>query len=200
MHRYCDLDELRRVVPLAIVVMGVSGCGKSTLGTELADKIGCHFLEGDSFHSSEAIAKMHAGSALSDADRWPWLERLGHAIDQEVQTNNVVVAACSALKRAYRDKLNATISAPLFFVLLDVDSVELERRLNSRSDHYMPASLLSSQLMTLERPQNNELAFAIDAIPSPPALCDLVIRGIAERVDQISRVRIQTIGANAQTR
>ncbi len=187
MCRCSDLNELRRIAPLAIVVMGVSGCGKSTLGTALSDKIGCRFLDGDSFHSPEAIAKMHAGKALSDADRWPWLERLGHAVDADVRRNGLTVVACSALKRAYRDRLNEVVTAPVFFVLLEVSSDELKRRLISRSDHYMPASLLSSQTLTLERPQRDELALAIDANQPPPELCDLVIHGILARADRIRR-------------
>lgn len=150
--------------------MGVSGSGKSTLGTTLAATAGCRFLEGDSFHDAHAVAKMSAGGALDDADRWPWLDRVGAAIGAAVDADRLAVAACSALKHSYRARLSRAASVPLLFVLLDTDPTELSRRLVHRRDHYMPPSLLDSQLATLERPTPDECALTLDAQASPATL------------------------------
>ena len=152
--------------------MGVSGSGKSTLGALLARRLDCPFLEGDDFHDAQAVAKMSAGQPLDDADRWPWLDRLGLAAGEVVASGGRVVAACSALKRGYRERLRAAIGAPTRFVLLDAGQDELLRRLTQRSGHYMPASLLDSQLATLERPGPDEAIFTLDAAAPPVRLCD----------------------------
>ncbi len=151
--------------------MGVSGSGKSTLGGALAAASGCRFLEGDSFHTPEAVAKMRAGEALDDADRWPWLDRVGAAIGAAVADDGLAIAACSALKREYRERLAQAAAVPLLFVLLDTDSTELSRRLVMRPNHYMPPSLLGSQLATLERPAADERALTLDAQSPLDALC-----------------------------
>lgn len=157
--------------PLAIVVMGVSGSGKSTFGTALAAELGCCFVEGDVFHDAAAIARMRAGHALTDADRWPWLDRLGAAVDVTVQREGMCVVACSALRRAYRNRLSAAIAAPTRFVLLETGREELLHRLETRPHHYMPASLLTSQLETLEPPGADEAALTLDAAQPPAKLC-----------------------------
>jgi gluconokinase len=172
--------------PLAIIVMGVSGSGKSTLGTLLADRLGCAFLEGDSFHSKANVGKMRDGIPLTDEDRWPWLDRLGDAIGDAVRRDGVCVAACSALKRSYRARLAAAIGHPLMFALLDADRPELERRLGNRPGHYMPASLLDSQLRTLERPEADEPALIVDAGEAPQRLGDRVIEWIGLRGDVLT--------------
>lgn len=161
--------------------MGVSGSGKSTLGALLADALACPFLEGDTFHDAAAVAKMTAGLALTDADRWPWLERLGAAIARTIGEGGLAVAACSALRRCYREKLIAAIGAPTRFVLLDNDRDELRRRLAARALHYMPPSLLDSQLDTLERPAADEAALALDASASPAVLRDRTLAWLVER-------------------
>jgi gluconokinase len=160
---------------MALIAMGVSGSGKSTLGTALAKAIECPFLEGDDFHAPEAIEKMRAGTPLTDDDRWPWLDRLGRAIGAHFGTHAIVVATCSALRRAYRDRLRKAIPAPVGFVLLDADSGELQRRLTHRMHHYMPPVLLKSQLDTLERPEPDELAIALDSRRAVDLLCEEVI-------------------------
>jgi gluconokinase len=162
-----------QITGLAIIAMGVSGSGKSTLGALLARRLDCLFLEGDDFHDERAVAKMSAGQPLDDDDRWPWLDRLGLAVGEAVASGGRVVAACSALKRGYRERLRAAIAAPTRFVLLDAGHAELLRRLNRRSGHYMPASLLDSQLATLERPGADEAVFTLDAAVAPERLCDL---------------------------
>jgi gluconokinase len=181
-------DDLLSVGPLAVIVMGVSGSGKSTLGVALAAAIGCPFLEGDDFHAPEAVEKMRAGIPLTDDDRWPWLDRLGSALGSEVARNKIAVAACSALRKAYRDRLRQAIPAPVGFVLMDANPEELLRRLTARTHHYMPASLLTSQLDTLERPQPEhdagrpgEPAIALDATRPVATLCEQTIAWLLER-------------------
>ena len=149
--------------PLAIIVMGVSGSGKSTVGKLLAGRVGVPFLEGDDFHPPANIAKMRAGVPLDDEDRWPWLDRLGSAFAAALRSASVVVGSCSALKRAYRDRLRSGIGSAAWFVSLDVDRGTLAERLARRRGHYMPASLLDSQLATFEPPGQDEFAVVIRA-------------------------------------
>ncbi|UYY60237.1 gluconokinase [Sphingomonas sp. S2-65] len=151
--------------------MGVSGSGKSTLSACLAAQLDCPLLEGDDFHSVASVNKMLTGHPLTDEDRWPWLARLGAAIGAAAREHGVAVAACSALKRSYRERLSAASAVPMLFVLLDTTRDEIARRMNSRPDHYMPASLLDSQLATLERPGADECAVTLDAARSPEMLC-----------------------------
>lgn len=160
--------------------MGVSGSGKSTLGALLADRLDCPFLEGDDFHDARAIAKMSAGRPLDDDDRWPWLDRLGGAVARALAPGRPVVAACSALRRSYRQRLRDAIGAPTRFVLLDASQDELLRRLTQRSGHYMPASLLDSQLATLERPEADEAVFTLDAVAPPDHLCEITHAWLAD--------------------
>lgn len=156
--------------PYGIVVMGVSGTGKSTLSQRLGAELHCPVLEGDDYHSAANVAKMRSGHPLTDADRWPWLDRLGAAIGTEAKRGGVAVAACSALKRSYRERLRSAAGLPLFFVLLDTDTDEIARRMRGRAGHYMPPSLLDSQLATLERPLPGECALTLDAGHSPDRL------------------------------
>ncbi len=166
-----------RVIPQSphgIVVMGVSGSGKSTLAALLARHLDSPLLEGDDFHSAANIAKMESGHPLDDADRWPWLDRLGAAIGVAAQDRaargGIAVAACSALKRSYRERLSQASAVPLAFVLLDTAPGEIARRLATRTGHYMPPSLLDSQLATLERPSAGERAITLDAALTPERL------------------------------
>lgn len=140
---------------IAFVVMGVSGSGKSTIGAGLAEALGIGFVDGDGLHAAASVAKMRAGIALGDADRAPWLERIGAELADASQRPRGVGVACSALKRAYRDRLRE--AAPgLGFVFLDGTSEVIASRLGGRSGHFMPGSLLASQLQTLERPAHDE--------------------------------------------
>lgn len=147
-----------------VVVMGVSGCGKSTVGQQLAERLGLPFVEGDTLHPPENVARMAAGIPLTDEDRWPWLDRIAQAL-ADARDGGVVVA-CSALKRAYRDRLRS--AAPdLALVHLRGTRDVLAARLASRRGHYMPASLLDSQLQTLQPPEPDERAIELD-VDTPP--------------------------------
>ena len=144
---------------LRIVVMGVSGCGKTTAGLALAERLGTRFVEGDQLHPQANVAKMAAGIPLTDADRWPWLDAVGAALAGDAP----VVASCSALKRSYRGRLRAQAGARLCFLHLAGDRAALAQRMVERPGHYMPVSLLDSQLATLEPPSADEaLTLAID--------------------------------------
>lgn len=167
------------IVLRAIVVMGVSGSGKSTLAALLADRLGGVFLEGDDFHSAQNVEKMRSGIALTDEDRWPWLDALGNAMRAVATGGQLVVVACSALRRCYRTRLASAAVAPIGFVLLDTGADELARRLGNRAGHYMPASLLDSQLRTLERPTPDECALLLDAAQPPEQLAGAVENWLA---------------------
>ncbi|MFA6112480.1 MAG: gluconokinase [Sphingomonas sp.] len=147
--------------PCAIVVMGVSGCGKSTLISHLGAYLSCPAFEGDDFHAESSIAKMRTGQPLDDVDRWPWLDRLGAAMGAAVHEDGIAVAACSALKRRYRERLERAAGVPLLFVLLDGERDEIAARLAARKSHYMPTSLLDSQFAALERPAADERALTL---------------------------------------
>jgi carbohydrate kinase (thermoresistant glucokinase family) len=143
---------------LRLVVMGVSGCGKSTVGESLARALGATFVEGDLLHPDANVRRMAAGIALTDEDRRDWLDAVAARLAAAGDAG--VVVACSALKRSYRDRLRA--SAPgLQFVYLHGEAGLLARRLQARQGHYMPASLLPSQLSTLEPPDPDERALCV---------------------------------------
>ncbi|MGN6741935.1 MAG: gluconokinase [Amnibacterium sp.] len=132
-----------------IVVMGVSGSGKSTVGAGLAARVGGVFLDADDFHPAANVEKMSSGIPLNDADRAPWLDIVGSQMRRLQGEGRVVVMACSALKRKYRERIRAEEPAT-FFLLLTGTREELERRMQARHGHFMPPSLLDSQLDTLE--------------------------------------------------
>lgn len=146
-----------------IVVMGVAGCGKSSLGQALAASVAYRYVEGDAHHSPESIAKMRAGSPLTDADRSAWLAVLGAQLANESQT----VLACSALKRRYRDQLRAA-SPGLNVVFLDINRELAMQRVAARGDaHLFPVSLVDSQFATLESPVHEARVLRVDAALPP---------------------------------
>lgn len=146
--------------PLHLVLMGVSGCGKSTIGTALARHIGLTYLDGDDLHPARNVEKMRQGLPLDDADRWPWLDRCGDALKS---APSGLVLGCSALRRCYRDRLRQASRLPdLLFVHLTGSEELLRRRVSGRQHPYMPASLLRSQLATLEPPQPDERAISME--------------------------------------
>lgn len=143
---------------LQLVVMGVSGCGKSTLAQALSGALGLRLMDGDDLHLPQSIAKMQAGIALEDADRWPWLDRIGEYLAQPLSADDKqsgTVVACSALKLAYRDHIRQQ-AKNVRFLFLDGDSELIRQRMASRAGHFMQLSLLDSQLRTLERPSAQE--------------------------------------------
>jgi gluconokinase len=164
------MDSVAHARPgrLAVVVMGVSGSGKSTVGAGVASSLGLHFIDGDELHSPASVARMRAGIALGDDDRRPWLDRIGACLADVAQWPQGVAIACSALKRAYRDRIRA--AAPgVRFVFLDGAASVIEARMAARAGHYMPSTLLASQLQTLEPPGADEsdvVRLAID-LPAP---------------------------------
>ena len=161
-----------------IVVMGVSGCGKSTVGQQLAAALTVEFLEGDQLHSIENVARMAAGIALTDKDRQGWLETLAGRIGNARANKSGLVVSCSALKRRYRDTLRQDAS-DLLFVYLQGAPELLAARMSSRPGHYMPASLLESQLATLEIPTPDENAQTFDAALPASAIVTAVIASVS---------------------
>jgi gluconokinase len=135
---------------MTVVIMGVCGCGKTTVGRALADELGWEFLDADEYHPAANVAKMAAGVALTDDDRWPWLDRLGHELRALRANGRHAILACSALRQIYRDRLAS--AGELKWVYLKGDVATIEPRLASRRGHYMPPSLLASQFAALEEP------------------------------------------------
>ena len=154
-----------------VVVMGISGVGKSAVGHELAERFGVEYVDGDDFHSEANIARMSAGTPLTDDDRWPWLEDIGRWLAQHGADRGVI--SCSALRRVYRDVL--TDAAPrTLFLHLTGDHDLIRSRMEGR-DHFMPLSLLQSQEETLEPLQDDERGWAFDITPSPTEIVDAFV-------------------------
>lgn len=158
-------------MPSPIVVMGVSGSGKSTVGAALAQRLRVPFADADDFHPPENIAKMTAGHALDDDDRYPWLEAIGEWLAQHPDGG---VMSCSALKRVYRDQLRQH-RADIEFLHLAGSPETIGRRQASRPGHFMPAALLASQFETLEPLEPDEQGVAIDVDHSIDSIVDSYI-------------------------
>jgi len=158
-----------------IVVMGVSGSGKSTAASALADALGRPFAEGDEFHPPANVAKMSEGTPLNDADREPWLDSIRDWMSAHAAKGESTVVACSALRRVYRERL-AAADGRVQFVLVDVTPEELRRRMGER-EHFMPVSLLDSQLATLETIADDEDGFLVDGTQAP----DEIVSGLVAR-------------------
>ena len=164
--------------PLAVNLMGVSGSGKTAVGERLAKELGVPFFEGDDFHPKANVEKMSSGVPLDDDDRWPWLDAISAAIRKS--TEPVVIVSCSALKKSYRERLSAGAGRPLVFVFLDASRETLAARLEGRHHHFMPASLLDSQLGTLEGPSPGENAIRISVEPPLDEVVENVASALAE--------------------
>lgn len=161
------------------MVMGVCGAGKSVIGSALAESLRLDFVEGDGFHPARNVERMSAGVPLTDEDRAEWLQLLAARLAHATSSGAGLVMTCSALKRAYRDVLRA--GAPdLRFVYLRGPQGLLAQRLAARTGHFMPRSLLESQLATLEEPAGDEDAWVYDIVRSPASIvADLVARARA---------------------
>ena len=136
-----NLDPATRAARL-MVVMGVSGCGKSSVGALLAERLGGTFHDGDSYHPAANIEKMSRGEPLTDADRWPWLESLARGL---VGDPGIAIGGCSALKRAYRERIRVTAGAPVLFIHLAGTKELIWSRMSVRKDHFMPCLLYTSR-------------------------------------------------------
>ena len=151
--------------------MGVAGSGKTTVASALARELGFEMIEGDEHHPSANVARMRAGIPLTDEDRRPWLEALARILGERHSRGEGTVLACSALKRAYRDILRSAVPlAETFVIELDAEPATLRRRMEARTGHYMPASLLESQLATLEHLGGQELGGIVDTDRPPEAV------------------------------
>jgi len=168
-------SQLRSDLPPRMVVMGVTGSGKTTVGEALARAIAATFVDGDKLNPEANIAKMSAGIPLDDADRWPWLAKVGETLKQRPPP---VIVGCSALKRAYRDFITEQAGAPVLFIYLDGSRELISQRMHERTGHFMPTSLLDSQFATLEVPGKDENAIAV-AIDAP---LDRIVADIASRL------------------
>ena len=145
---------------LCVVIMGVSGCGKSTVGTALAKTINATFIDADDLHPSQNVEKMRAGKPLTDDDRWPWLDSVGGAFTASQCPFTVI--ACSALRRAYRERITSAAGTAVLFLYLKGTKDIISARLAKRVHDYMPTSLLDSQFATLEAPDDEEFAETVD--------------------------------------
>ncbi|MBZ4021015.1 gluconokinase [Rhodobacter sp. TJ_12] len=137
---------------LRVIIMGVSGCGKSSVGEGLAKALAVPYRDGDDLHPDTNVEKMRAGIALTDEDRWPWLDRVAQALNAEAP----IIIGCSALRRVYRDRIRAGAGGPVCFVHLAGSRDLIAARMAERAGHYMPLSLLDSQFATLEAPGPDE--------------------------------------------
>jgi carbohydrate kinase (thermoresistant glucokinase family) len=160
-----------------LVVMGVSGSGKTTIARGVAAAKGWTLVEGDSFHPPANVAKMAAGTPLTDADRWPWLHAIAAAIDADRARGENAVVACSALRRAYRDILIGD-RPDVRLVYLQGSRELIGERMRARQGHFMPPALLDSQFQTLEEPGRDENPITVGIGGTP----DEIVRAILERL------------------
>ena len=168
-----------------VVLMGVAGSGKSVLAQRLAARLGCAMLEGDDFHLPASQDKMRAGIPLDDADRAPWLDRLGALL---ASGSEGLVLACSALKRKYRDQLRSHVPG-LRFVYLEIDVHTAAKRVESRSGHLFPRSLVTSQFAALESPVGEQGVFEVSALLPSEAQVEAVCRWLATAGSELADSR-----------
>ena len=162
-----------------ILLMGVAGSGKTTLGEALAREFGWPFRDADSFHPQANIDKMSRGEALTDADRWPWLDAIADWMDQRRRADQRGIISCSALRRVYRDRLLAGRS-DVRLVYLKGDRALIGARMAAREGHFMPTALLDSQFETLEEPSPEEWPLVVPVDSSPRRIVELILSNIAD--------------------
>jgi carbohydrate kinase (thermoresistant glucokinase family) len=160
--------------PLGLIVMGVAGSGKSTVGEALAARLGWRFADGDDFHPPANVAKMSAGTPLTDEDRWPWLSAIAAAVARSLDRGEPMVVACSALKRRYRDVLVGG-RPDVRIVYLQGSKELIAERMAARRDHFMPTALLDSQFAALEEPGAEEGAIVVPIAFSPGEMVEDVV-------------------------
>lgn len=168
--------------PQHLVIMGISGSGKTTIASLLAAKLGWKFAEADEFHSAGNIRKMTDGVPLQDDDRWPWLESMQQWMSGQAREGASTIVTCSALKRSYRDVL-AQAQGPVRFVHLLGDVDLIRGRLNTRSGHFMPESLLPSHVQTLQALHDDEPGLTVSNTGTPDEVTDFILDdlGLATR-------------------
>jgi gluconokinase len=169
--------------PDVVIVMGVSGSGKSTVAHGIATALGWEFAEGDAFHSEANVAKMRSGQPLTDEDRWPWLCSIGDWISEKTAAGESAVVTCSALRRAYRDVLREG-RPNVRFLHVQAPSEVIQDRMEHRPGHYMPPSLLPSQLAVLEPLEPDEPGVCVTNEGDPGEVVDRSLRALGIRKDQ----------------
>ncbi len=174
------------------VIMGVAGCGKSSVGPPMAKRLGAVFVDGDSLHPAENIAKMKSGAPLDDSDRHPWLVRIGETLGA---AEGSVLIGCSALKRRYRDTIRDVAGAPVAFIHLAGPIEVVSARMARRKGHFMPLKLLDSQYATLEPLDDDELGFVIDIDRPLKKVVEAAVRAL--RSAEEWRVRPERAGGSA---
>lgn len=172
-----DAAPQRTATTTPIVIMGVAGCGKTVVGEQLAVRLGCTFIEGDRLHPPENVARMRSGEPLTDRLREGWLDAVGAALSAEISAGRGAVAACSALKRKYRDRIRALCPAAVF-VHLDIDKQTARERVGRRTGHFMPASLVDSQFADLQPLQTDEAGVTLDGALGVEKLVELAAEAI----------------------
>ena len=155
---------------MIVIVFGVSGAGKITIGKLLAQELGWRFYEADDFHSQANMEKMRSGIPLTDDDRWPWLEKLRQLIKHSLEAGENAVLACSALKRAYRERLR--VSDEVKFVFLHGDYAIIEKQLRQRRGHFMNPELLRSQFADLEELKPDEHVITVELGRTPEEIVE----------------------------
>lgn len=166
-----------KVLPRRFVVMGVSGCGKSSVGAALAARLAGVYVDGDDLHPPANVAKMSAGIALIDADRWPWLDKVGACL---ALADDTALIGCSALKRVYRDRIRAAVDEPVSFIHLAGTREIIFQRLQARRDHFMPSALLESQFAALEPPDVDERAITVNIDQPLDTIVAVIIAALEE--------------------
>ncbi|MEU5052392.1 gluconokinase [Streptomyces sp. NPDC021096] len=163
---------------MVVVVMGVSGTGKTTVGPLVAEALGVPYAEGDDFHPPANIAKMSAGTPLDDADRAPWLDAIGDWARGRAEAGAGGVVSCSALKRAYRDRLRAAAPGTVVFLHLTGDRELIADRMAARKGHFMTTRLLDSQFATLEPLEADEVGVVVDVAPEAAVIAERAVAAL----------------------
>ena len=163
--------------PDIVVVMGVAGSGKTTVAKGIAVSMNWLFAEGDAFHPEANVEKMHSGVPLTDEDRWPWLRLIGDWMSEQEDAGVSAVVTCSALRRVYRDLLREDRPAVRFCHVTSQEST-IADRLDHREGHYMPPSLLPSQLATLEPLEDDEPGVTVSGAGSETEVLDRVLHAL----------------------
>ncbi len=177
------MTELQSAQPV-LVIMGVSGSGKSTVAGMLAGALKWDLQEGDDLHPASNVAKMASGHPLTDEDRWPWLETIAEWIRAHTRSGEPGIVTCSALKRSYRDVLAKGSEGKVVFVHLAGTRNQISDRLNVRMDHFMPSTLLDTQITTLEPIEPDEQSIVVDVGPPPAEIAARIIAELERKLDE----------------